>query len=84
MVVLLEEVGHVGCKPRADGQTRTNSPPMRSVIVCVCGCGEARPADSRSESVSHVDERSDGSNNDSDVLITTVALLTILKAFRCS
>ena len=54
------------------------------VVVCVCGCGGARPADLRSESVSHVGERGDGSNSDSDVLATTVALLMELKAFRCS
>ena len=55
---------------------------LTGVIVCVCGCGEDRPADSRSKSVGHVDEYSDSGNNNSNALITTIVLLTMLKAFQ--
>ena len=56
----------------------------RSVVVCVRGCGGARPVSSRSESVGHVGERNDDNNNNSNVLVITVAALIKMKAFRCS
>ena len=51
------------------------------VVVCVCGCGGARPADSRNESVVCVDKHDDDNSSYSGALIITMALLIGTKAF---
>ena len=57
---------------------------IRRVVVCVRGCGGARPADSRSESVSHVDERNDDNNVAGDVLVITCSGVDGDESFRYS
>ena len=47
----------------------------------MCGCGGARPADSRNESVVCVDKHDDDNSSYSGALIITMALLIGTKAF---